>query len=297
MPSESRRAKASGIADRITNYCCFLQSMDAGTHGSGFIVELNNLQSANLLALNWKKRGKTGEFQTDYALVTSHDTIPGLSLSNLELNRWTVSCQGINNGYEQTLGDLVCGVISCCGPESLLAGHTADATVTVFHPHPAKASCSIQLNIAILFLNKSFEELLQGSTVFPPVIPVNEYLDQNTYTQKHQLIIDTGRNSRVSYCDGIQSVKTASFSIVEQQRTSEHEQVLAQEIIEFEKFQKLESNTTMEICHGSPVYLNPDANEPLMIGVYVGRTRQRGEQLVITFHGILRLLQGLVAVF
>ena len=280
-------------ADSIANYCCFLQSVDAGAHGSGFIVELKDLQRANLLALNWKRRGKTGELQTDYALVTSHDTIPGLSLSQLRLNSWTISCQGIKNGCEQTLGDLVCGVISCCGPESLFAGHTADATVTVFRPHPAKASCSIQLNIAILFLNKSFEELLQGSTVFPPVIPVNEYLDQ-----KYQLVINTGRNSCVSYCDGIQSVKTASFSVVEQQRTSEHEQTLTREINEFERSQKLDSNTTMtEICHGSPVYLNPDTNEPSMIGVYVGRTRQRGEQLVVTFHGILRLLQGLVAVF
>ena len=279
---------SQSYADRITNYCCFLQSADAGTNGSGFIAELKDLQSADLLALDWKKRGKTGELQTDYALVTSHDTIPGLSLSQLRLKRWTVSCQGIKNGCKQTLGDLVCGVISCCGPESLLAGHTADATVTVFRPHPAKASCSIQLNIAILFLNRSFEELLQGSTVFPPVIPVNEYLDQ-----KYQLIINTGRNSCVSYCDG-KSVKTASFSVVEQQRTSEHEQTLTREINEFERSQKLDSNTTMtEICHGSPVYLNPD----MMIGVYVGRTSQRGEQLVVTFHGILRLLQGLVGIF
>ena len=282
---------SQSYADRITNYCCFLQSVDAGTNGSGFIAELKDLQSANLLALDWKKRGKTGELQTDYALVTSHDTIPGLSLSQLGLNSWTISCQGIKNGCEQTLGDLVCGVISCCGPESLLAGHTADG-VTVFRPHPAKASCDIQLNIAILFLNRSFEELLQGP-VFPPVIPVKKYLDQ-----KYQLIINTGRNSCVSYCDGIQSVKTKSFSVAEQQRTSEHELTLTREINEFERSQKLDSNsTTMEICHGSPVYLNPDTNEPSMIGVYVGRTRQKGEQLVVTFHGILRLLQGLIAVF
>ena len=285
---------SQSYADRIANYCCFLQSVDAGTNGSGFIAELKDLQSADLLALDWKKRGKTGELQTDYALVTSHDTIPGLSLSQLRLKRWTVSCQGIKNGCEQTLGDLVCGVISCCGPESLFAGHTADATVTVFRSHHGNAGCDIQLNIIILFLNRSFEELLQGSTVFPPVIPVSEYLDQNTYTLKHQLIINTGRNSCVSYCDGIQSVETASFPVVEQQRTSQHEQKLTWE---FERFQKLHSNTTMEICHGSLVYLNPDTNEPSMIGVYVGRTRQRGEQLVVTFHGILRLLQGLVAVF
>ena len=296
MPSQSQRAKASGIADCITEYCCFLQSVNTGVHGSGFIVELNDLQHTNLLALNWKKRGKTGELQTDYALVTSHDIIPGLSLFELESNCWTVSCQGIKNGSEQILSNLVCGVISCCGPESLLARHTAGA---VFRPHPAKASCDIQLNITILFLNKSFEKLLQESTVSPPVIPVKEYLDQNAYTQLHQLIITTGRNSRVSYCDGVRSVKTASFSVVERQRTSEHGQELACEIIEFERFQKLESNTTMEMCHGSPVYLNPDTSEPSVIGVYVGRTiySQKGEQLVVTFHGILRLLQGLVAIF
>ena len=220
-----------------------------------------------------------------------------MTLSDLEKNHWTVSCQGINNGNEQFLSDLACGVISCCGPESLLAGHTSDVTVTVFRPHPGNASCDIQLNITILFLNKSFEILLKGSTVFPPVIPVKECLDLKKYTMQHQLIIDTRRNLRVSYCDGIQSVKTALFSVVERQRTSEHGQEITWEINEFERFQKLESNTTMEICRGSPVYLNPDTNEPSVIGVYVGRASQKGEQLVVTFHGILRLLQGLVATF
>ena len=280
----------------IADYCCFLQSVNTGAHGSGFIIELQDLQTAKLLALNWKKRGKTGKLETDYVLVTSHDTIPGLSLSELKSNRWTVSCQGIENGSKHILSDLVCGVISCCGPESLLAGHTAEATVTVFRPHPAKASCDIQLNIAIVFLNKLFVKLLQGSTVSPPVIPVNEYLDQNAYgTLQYQLNINTGRNSGVFYCDGIRSVKfsCSTTAVVEQQRTSEYDQVLAQEIIEFERFQKLESSTTMlEIRHGSPVYLNPDTNEPSVIGVYVGRTRQKGEQFVVTFHGILRLLQG-----
>ena len=280
----------------VTKYCCYLQSAHTGAHGSGFVVKLKNLRSANLLALNWKKRGKTGELQTDYALVTSHDTIPGLSLSDLEKNGWTVSCQGIKNSDKQSLSDLVCGIISCCGPESLLAGHTAETTVTVFRPHPTKPRCYIQLNIAILFLNISFEKLLQESPFSPPVIPVSDYLDRNAYTQLHQLIITTGRNSRVSYCDGIRSVKTASLSVVEQQRTSEHEQELAREITEFERFQKLESNTTMEISRGSPVYLNPGTNEPLVIGVYVGET-VTSQQFVVTFHGILRLLQGLVAIF
>ena len=279
-------------ADCIANYCCFLQSVNKGDHGSGFIVKFEGLQSANLLAINWKKRGKIGELQTDYALITSHGTIPGLSLSDLEKNHWTVSCQGIENGNEQTLSDLVCGIISCCGPESLLAGHTADATMTVSRPHPAKASCDIQLNITILFLNKLFSVLLQESKGFPPVIPVNKYLDQDA---QHQLIIsNTGRNLRVSYCDRVRSLKTTSLSVVAQQRASEHEQELAWEMIEFEKFQKLKSTTTMELCHGSPVYLNP-GNEPSVIGVYVGRASQKGEQLVVTFHGILKLLQGLIA--
>ena len=83
-------SRSQSQADSITNYCCFLQSVDAGAHGGGFIAELKKLRSANLLALNWKTHGKTGELQTDYVLITSHDTIPGLSLSDLESNRWTV---------------------------------------------------------------------------------------------------------------------------------------------------------------------------------------------------------------
>ena len=98
---------------------------------------------------------------------------------------------------------------------------------------------------------------------------------------------------RSGYATGVQSVNTASFSVVEHQHTSEHGQELAREMIEFKRFQKLESNTTIETCRGSPVYLNPDTNEPLVIGVYVGNTVKE-EQLVFTFYGILRMLQGLV---
>ena len=126
-------------ADRIANYCCFLRNFGTGTYGSGFIVEFKGLKREKLLALDWEerrklkenpkkrrkreKREKTGKLQTDYALITSHDTIPGLS--PLDLKDWKFSCQGIKNGNEQTLVDLVCGVISCCGPESLFGPDTS----------------------------------------------------------------------------------------------------------------------------------------------------------------------------
>ena len=125
-PSPSQIRKA-GVDYLIAKYCCLLLNAAAGgtaNHGNGFIVELEGLQSAKLLALDWKKREKIGELETDYVLITSHDTIPGLSLS--ELNGWTVSCQAIESGNEQTLSDLVCGVISCCGHESFIGpGHSA----------------------------------------------------------------------------------------------------------------------------------------------------------------------------
>ena len=97
-----------------------------------------------LHCINWKNREKDGELQTDYALITSHDTIPGLSLAELKTERWTISCRGIQDGEEQTLSDLICGVISCCGPESLFAGHSDDAKV--FLAHRGHVSCDIQLN-------------------------------------------------------------------------------------------------------------------------------------------------------
>ena len=297
--STSSPKVTQGIADcQIpTKYCCFLRNPE-GT-GCGFIVEFRGVQSANLLGLNWKRRRKIGELQTDYALITSHDTIPGSSPS--DLNGWKVSCEGIENGNEQTLSNLICGVISCCGPETLFAGHAPDANV--FRSHRGNTGCDIQLNIAILFLNKSFEDLLQASTVSPPVISVNEYLDQKSHTQKYKQIVNTGGKLEVYYCDKIRSVKSTAVSLaeregiskqstaaVEQQDASVHEQVLSQEIIEFERLQKLELHSRTGIRHGSPVvYLDSDSNEPSIIGVYVGKTKQ---DTVVTLHGILRLLEG-----
>ena len=44
-------------------------------------------------------------------------------------------------------------------------------------------------------------------------------------------------------------------------------------------------------CHGSlVVYINP---EPSVIEVYVGESDQKGHCVVVTFHGILQLLQDL----
>ena len=292
-----------GRADwQITKYCCFLRKGTA--HGCGFIVDFRGVQCAKLLALEWKERRKIGKLQTDYALITSHDTIPGSSASSSSyLNGWKVSCEGITNGNEQTLSDLICDAISCCGPETLFAGHSLDANVFCSH---GNAGCDIQLNIAILFLNKSFEKLLQGSTVSPLVIPVKEYLDQNTYTQEYKQIINTGGELEVYYCDKIRSVKRTAVSLAElegilkqstaavsaeQQNASVHK--LSQQLIEFERLQKLELHSTTEIGHGSPVvHLNPDTSEPSIIGVYVGKTKQRGQDTVVTLYGILRLLQG-----
>ena len=308
--------------------------MGTESHGSGFIADFEGLRSAKLLALDWKKRAdkeirkkagekearekreKIGELQTDYALVTSHDTIPGLSLSDLK--GWKISCQGILNGKELPLCDLVCGVISCCGSESLFAGHTAGASILLKHD---KASCNIQLNITILFLNELFEKLhmlpeVQKSGVSPLTVSVEQCLDQEKYTQEYEQIVgySGGRFSRythfrIYYFDEIRCVKSAPISVVEwqeqstaapsveQQDTSEHQQVLYREINGFERLQKLELNGLVGPgCHGSPVvYINPDTNESSVIGVHVGDTDKRGHCVVVTFHGILRLLQGLYA--
>ena len=185
--------------------------MGTESHGSGFIVEFEGLQSAKLLALDCKKAGKKEarekqktirELQTDYALVTSHDTIPGLSLSDLK--HWKISCQGIKNSKEQTLCDLVCGVISCCGSESLFAGHTVDAKI--LHTH-YDTSCDIQLNITTLFLNERFAKLhilpeVQKSGVSPPTVSIKQCLDQflREYTRKYEHIIwySGGKNIRTS---------------------------------------------------------------------------------------------------
>ena len=120
-----------GRADPIVKYCCVLQTDLKGivVNGDGFIIEFQGLQKAKLLALDWTERGKTGELQTDYALITSHDTMPGSSPSALK--DWTFSCQGIESGNEKKLSNFVCGVISCCGSETLFAGHAPDAKVFV----------------------------------------------------------------------------------------------------------------------------------------------------------------------
>ena len=277
-------------ADPIVKYCCVLQTDLEGVvvNGDGFIVEFQGLQEAKLLSLTWEKRSKTGELQTDYALITSHDTMPGLSPSALK--DWTFSCQGIESGKKQKLSNFVCGVISCCGSETLFAGHSPDAKV--FRPHPGNANCDIQLNIAMLFLNKSFEKLLQGisGTLSPPVVSVGVY-----QTQEYKQIINSRGKLNVYCCNWIENVKTTlamqqgtseprtAAASVEQQNASVHETALSQEIIEFERVQKLESYSTVEIGHGSPVvYLNPETKETSIIGVYVGKTKQRGQDIVVT---------------
>ena len=283
-----------GRADPIVKYCCVLQTDLEGavvTDGDGFIVEFQGLQEAELLSLKWAKRNKKGKLQTDYALITSHDTMPGLSPSALK--DWTLSCQEIESGKKQKLSNFVCGVISCCGSETLFAGHAPNAKV--FVAHHGNANCDIQLNIAILFLNKSFEELLQRSTgnvrtLLPPVVPVGTYLDQ---TLEYEQIITRGELD-VYCCNGKRTVKT---TLAKQQDTSGQNtaSVLNKEIVEFERLQKLETCSIMKIGHGSPVvYLKPDCDErAILIGVYVGKTkRKEQDRFVVTFRGILRLLRG-----
>ena len=228
------------------------------------------------------------------------------------MNGWTVSCPGIetpkNDGHRDTLSSLVCGIISCCGPESLFAGqYEAEG----FHTH-YNASCSIQLNVSILFLNKFFEELLEGVqmsgySVYPPVVSVQKCLDQNAYSQEYEQVISSGKELgeielmpvNVYCCDGVRSSpQTATVSVLEQKPTTEHEETINHEIMKHERLQKLyytesNSSTLDGKCHGSPVvYHNPVTNECSIIGVHVGETDQKGQYVGVTFHGILRLLQG-----
>ena len=308
-----RIARPTSSPDSITKYCCFLQSVNTGAHGSGFIVELNDLRSAKLLVLNWKERGKTGELQTDYALITSHDTIPGSSLSALSQENWTVSCQGIENGSKKTLSDLVCGVISCCGPESVFgAGYQTRTEHYILN-----AGCQVQLNITILFLKKKIEELLQESGA-TPVISVPKCLNQEAYIQEYEQIISSvnveehhSAHIHVYYCDRVRRLpQTTAASLVvkqvtvqevtsEQQETSASKGVLNREIAIFEKFQKIyyresSSSTLNERCYGSPVvYHNPASNKCSIIAIHVGVTDQKGKYVAVTLHGILRTLQGL----
>ena len=158
------------------------------------------------------------------------------------------------------------------------------------------------------------------------MVSVQECLDREAHREEYEQIIVSGKEQsectaggkcsaasfRVYYCDKAKNVKTmhTKLSVVQQQdplqerttsvdqkNASKYEQVLAK-ISEFERLQRFELNSCSLVkteCHGSPVvYVNP-ANEPSVIGVYVGKTDQKEQYIVITFHGILKLLQGLVA--
>ena len=299
-------------ADAIAKYCCYLRGPEA-RHGSGFIVELEDLQNANLLALDAKSERE--KLQTNYALITSHNTIPG---SPKSLSKWEVSCQGINNGNELTLSKLVYRVISCCGSESLFDIPHGDENVVPEHPN-IYIICKVGLNITILFLNSTFGNLLQGCTVLPPGISVKKYLDQEAFFQKYEKIFgsvssDRGKDQSESsstpsvgvyYCsEPRSSPKTAAVTIAvcEQQDTLQHYSELNRDITKFEKLQKLhcrESNSAkpvLEKCYGSPVvYHNPDTNEESIIGVHVGETDQKGKYVAVTFHGMLQMLQGILS--
>lgn len=298
------RHTASEEVRSIVKYCCYLQS-GTETHGSGFIVEFKGLRSAKLLALDWKDRKKEGyTLQTNYALITSHDTIPvDKTLSVSGLDKWTVSCQGIENGNEQTLGQLVCGVISCCGHESLFGIPHGDLSV---FPEHSNFSCSVDINITILFLNSTFEKTLQGvqegsrCTVYPPVVSVQKYLNQYDEPNSAHLV-------HVYYCNGPRSSpKQIPVSVLEQQDIPEHNcpAKISQEISQFRRSQKIcyrEPNSSESIkptlvgrCYGSPVvYHTPDTDDHSIIGVHM-ETKQKGEYVAVTLYGILQILQGLL---
>ena len=300
-------------ADPIAKYCCYLRGPEA-RHGSGFIVELEDLQNANLLALDAKSERE--KLQTNYALITSHNTIPG---SPMSLSKWEVSCQGINNGNELTLSNLVCRVISCCGSKSLFDIRHGDENVVPEHVHPNRI-CKVDLNVTILFLNSTFGNLcmLQGCTVLPPGISVEKYLNQDAFSQEYEKIFsfvssDRGKDQSESsstpsvgvyYCsEPRSSSKTTAVTIAvcEQQDTPQHYSELNHDIAKFEKLQKLyyrELNSAKPVLdrkyYGSPVvYHNPDTNEESIIGVHVGETDQKGEYVAVTFHGMLQILRGI----
>lgn len=300
--------------DNIAKYCCFLQNLEFEAHGMGFIVKLEDLPSCDrkwLLIVDWKKQGKKGErAETDYVLITSHNTLSG-SLSALK--GWTVSWQGTASGHRQTekaLSDLVCGVISCCGSESLFGIEHGDKKIFCAHP---SASCQMRLNVAILFLNKKFEELLKAAQVSPPVVSVQEYLAR---PREYRQIISSQKDIEpycVCYYNGdgrSPQLLTAAISVIEQQDRSVHEEgVLNKEIRKYEKLQKLcysmrlEASSSMQPTslrkyYGSPVvYHDPDTNECSIIGVHVGETEREGEFFAVTLHGILQLIQGLLLMY
>ena len=163
---------------------------------------------------------------------------------------------------------------------------------------------------------------VQKSGVSPPTVSVEQCLDQEKYTREYEQIVQysEGKNLsqhthfRIYHFDENRCVKTTPVSVaewqgtpeqsttafsVEQQDTLEHQQVIHSKIRAFESLQKLELSADLVKTewHGSPVaYINPDTNESSVIGVHVGDTIKRGHCVVVTFHGILRLLQGLVCI-
>ena len=330
----SRKGSSSGpstggAGDRITKYCCYLHKRggaETDARGNGFIVDFRTddgqLQPA-LLAL---QQDRFGKLETTYALITAHRTIP--SWSSVSDSGWTISCAGIRNGDRQKMSDLVCGVISCCGPEGLLAnsGHVYAKAVSE-HTSVSVAKCDIQLNVTILFLNKTFERLLQKGDspgrpfLQVPVVPVRQCFDQNACASNIQELIREGSpamdklqpgnesrsaSAEVYYCDGARNLTAAAYtvSVIEHskpQRISQHERPLSHKIATYERSQKVyyrESGTTskevLRKCCGSPlVYHSRDAKEPTLIGVHVGESEQPGEFVAATLHGIIQLLRGL----
>ena len=330
-PSGSNGPSTGGAGDRITKYCCYLHkrrgSAETDSHGNGFIVNFRTddgqLQPA-LLAL---QQDRFGKLETTYALITAHRTIPSWS----SVSGWTISCPGIRNGDRQKMSDLVCGVISCCGPDSLLAnsGH-GHAKAVSKHTSVSVAKCDIQLNVTILFLNKSFEKLLHKGDnpgrpfLQIPVVPVQQCFDQNACASNIQKLIREGSTAmdkvqpgnesrsastepfQVYYCDGARNLTAAAYtvSVIEHSKPqciSQHERPLSHKIATYERSQKVyyrESGTTsnevLRKCCGAPfVYHSRDAKEPTLIGVHVGESEQPGEFVAATLHGIIQLLRGL----
>lgn len=87
-----------------------------------------------------------------------------MPLSWLVPKNWTILCQTIQGGNEQTLSDLVCG---CCGSESLFAGMCTLKNVLIFCAHCGIASGNsyVAQYLNSLLLNKLFSKTAVRDTI------------------------------------------------------------------------------------------------------------------------------------
>ena len=220
------------------------------------------------------------------------------------LKEWNFSEKFLGRqAAEKTLNEFVVGVVSCCGPNSIVIEGG-----TIVRAHRNTEDCDLGLNFTMLFLNEHFQQHYCthfGTQIKPPVKTfsqceadinwIDQYLSQaNNYTPEEVL---TARPHIVQFNVINTSCNEVPLNAVEAVKEQKERQLpdlqLCQEIVRFSKVKSVrcevsESSPHPSVGAGMPLVCRNSGEDSLrLIGVLTGH----GKALILS--SLLQLLKGM----